>query len=142
MCDDVERGQKIADNIRKILLNCDLRLVHAQGELELANQEFKLYSKLGGQANARKALRAKAKRDTYKIYVENIGKIKSQVTVGLNKVLSRYTPKYQKIWVMYFMEQASIDEICTAVAYSRGNINVIIKKLKMDLNHHFNGGEQ
>ena len=101
MCDSAERGQSIADNIRKILLNCDLRLVHAQGEIELANQEYKLYSKLGGQANARKALRAKARRETYKIYVDNINKTKSQISAGLNKVLSRYTPKYQRIWIIF-----------------------------------------
>lgn len=141
MCDDVERGQRIADSIRKVLFNCDLRLIHAQSELDLANQDFKLYSKLDGQANQRKALRAKAKRDTYKIYVENIGKIKNQVKLNLNNVLARYTPKYQKIWYMYFIEQATIDEICTAVSYSKGNVNIIIKKLKMELNHHFNGGE-
>ncbi len=145
MCNRIEgaeRGQKIAENIRKILLNCDLRLVYAEGELKLANEDFKLHSKLGGQANAKKALRAKARCETYKVFIKTVTKVKSEITLGLDAVLSRYTPKYKKIWIMYFIEQASIDEICSAVCYSRGNINVIIKKLKMDLDHYYNGRGQ
>lgn len=135
----IERGQKIAENIRKILLNCDLRIVYAEGEQKLAHEDYKLHSKEGGQANVRKALRAKARGETYKVYIKNVNKIKSEISIGLDAVLSRYTPKYKKIWIMYFLEQASIDEICSAVCYSRGNINVIIKKLKMDLNHFYKG---
>ena len=138
---DVKRGQKIAENIRKILLNCDLRVVYAEGELKLANEDFKLHSKLGGQANARKALRAKACCETYKVYIKNVSKIKGEISLGLDRVLSRYTPKYKTIWLMYFIEQASIDEICNEVNYSRGNINVIIKKLKLDLSHFYKGGD-
>lgn len=136
-----ERGQKIADNIRKILLNCDLRLVYADGELKLANEDFKLHSKVGGKAHTRKALLAKARGESYKVYIKNVNKIKGEITVGLDTVLDRYTPKYKKIWIMYFIEQSSIDDICSAVNYSRGNINVIIKKLKMDLCHFYKGEE-
>lgn len=141
MCktDGSEQGQRIAENIRKILLNCDLRLVYAEGELKLAHEDFKLHSKVGGQAHAKKAVRAKARCETYKVYIKNVSKIKGEISLGLETVLSRYTPKYKKIWIMYFIEQASIDDICSAVCYSRGNINVIIKKLKMDLNHFYNG---
>lgn len=135
----VERGQQIADNIRKILLNCDLRIVYAEGELKLANEERKLHSKLGGKSHTRKALLAKARCETYKVFIETVKKIKGEISLGLDTVLSRYTPKYKKIWIMYFIEQASIDEICSAVAYSRSNINVIISKLKNDLNHYYGG---
>lgn len=137
--DGVERGQKIAENIRKILLNCDLRIVYAEGEIKLAHEDFKLHSKGSGKASTRKALRAKARCEAYKVYAKNVLKIKSEISLGLDAVLSRYTPKYKKIWQMYFIEQASIDEICSAVCYSRGNINVIIKKLKLDLDHYYKG---
>ena len=139
MGSEQERGQRIADNIRKILLNCDLRLVYAEGELKLAQEDFKLHSKVSGRAHARKALYAKARCDTYKVYMKNVSKIKGEISLGLDTVLSRYSPKYKQIWIMYFIEQASIDDICSAVCYSRGNINVIIKKLKMDLNHFYKG---
>ena len=80
--------------------------------------------------------------EAYKVYIKNVQKIKSEISLGLDAVLSRYTPKYKKIWTMYFIEQASIDEICSAVCYSRGNINVIIKKLKLDLDHYYRGVER
>lgn len=139
--DGLARGKRIADSIRKLLLNCDLRLVYADGEQKIAQEDFKLYSKLSGNTNRRKALYAKARVETYKVFIKKITEIKGDITLNLDAVLSRYTPKYKKIWVMYFIEQASIDEICNAVAYSRGNVNVIIKKLKQDLNHYYGGKE-
>ena len=141
MCrEDVKKGQIIADNIRKVLLNVDLRLVYAESERKLALEDFKLNSKLGGQANTKKALRAKARSECFKVYISNINKVKGEITVGLDAVLSRYTPKYKRIWVMYFLEQASIDDICSEVCYSRENVNKIIQKLKLDLCHYYSGG--
>lgn len=142
MCNaNIERGQVIADNIRKILLNCDLRILHAEAELKIAQQEHKLHSKLGSKNDIKKSLLAKARAEAYKIYIKTINEVKGEVSFNLNQVLSRYTPKYKKIWTMYFIEQASIDDICTAVAYSRGNVNKIIQKLKLDLCHHYNGDQ-
>lgn len=138
--DKAARGQRIADNIRKLLLNCDLRIVYGEGELKLAQEDFKLNSKKGGKTNLRKAIQAKARAETYKVYIKNVNKIKSDISLSLDAVLSRYTPKYKTIWIMYFIKQATIEEICSAVSYSRGNINVIIKKLKLDFDHFYQGG--
>ena len=144
MCDmAIEHGQQIADNIRKLLLNCDLRIVYAEGEIKLANEELKALSKLADtRAGKRKAIRAKARAETYKIFSKNVNKIKGEITLALDTVLSRYTPKYKTIWWMYFIEQASIDDICSAVAYSRANVNVILKKLRLDLNHYYKGSNK
>ena len=140
--EDVKKGQQIAESIRKVLLNVDLRLVYAEGELRLAQEDFKIYSKLGGQSNTRRALKAKARSECFRVFLSNINKAKGEITMGLDAVLSRYTPKYKRIWVMYFLEQASIDEICTEVAYSRENVNKIVQRLKLDLCHHYRGGIQ
>ena len=104
MCrEDVKKGHQIADNIRKVLLNIDLRLVYAQSRRQLAYEDFKKHAKLGGVVNDRKALRAKAESEVYRVYIENVQKIKADVSVSLNAVLSRYTSKYKQIWEMYFI---------------------------------------
>lgn len=141
MCkEDAKRGQQIAESIRRVLLNLDLRLVYADTQHKVAYEDFKLHSKLGGTKNTRKAMRAKAQSEVYRIFIENVNRIKSEVTISLDAVLSRYTPKYKRIWVMYFLEQASIDEIAEDVHYSRESINKIVKKLKLDLNSHYKEG--
>ncbi len=143
MCrEDVKKGQEIANNIRKILLNVDLRLVYAEGERKLAQEDFKLHSKLGGKKHTHKALTAKARNECFRIYIENIKKIKGEVSFGLETVLSRYTPKYKRIWIMYFIEQASIDEISAEVNYSRENVNKIVQKLKLDLCAEYGGTKE
>ena len=138
--EEVKKGQLIAENIRKVLLNVDLRIIYAESERKLALEDFRLNSKLGGKSKTRKALRAKARSECFKVYIENVKKVKGEITLSLDAVLSRYTPKYKRIWLMYFLEQASIDEISTAVAYSRESINKIVQKLKLDLNYNYNGG--
>jgi DNA-directed RNA polymerase specialized sigma24 family protein len=130
---EVKKGNLIADNIRKTLLSVDLRIIDAEAKHKLFYEDFKLHSKFGGASHTKKALRAKAKSEVYRIYIDNIGKIKGEITFALNTVLSRYTPKYKRIWEMYFLEQASIDEIATATNYAKRNVNKIVQKLKLDI---------
>lgn len=136
--DEIKRGQLIADNIRKILLNVDLRIVYAQGEIETAQADYELYSRLDNQ---RKALTAKARIECYKVYIENILKVKNEVSFGLNEVLDRYTPKQKRIWIMYFIEKASIQEIATEANYVTRNVDKIIQQFKSDLNYYYKEAE-
>lgn len=144
MCNaEVKKGHLIADNIRKTLLNVDLKLIDAESKHKIFYEDFKLHSKLGGSAHIKKALRAKAHSEVYRIYIENISKIKGEITFALDAVLSRYTPKYKRIWQMYFLEQASIEEIATATNYTRESVNKIVRKLKLDISALYgNEGEQ
>lgn len=138
MCEaKLERGKLIAENLRKLLFNIDLRIVHAKGEIELAEQDFKINSKIGTNASRQKALRSKAVAKAYEAYVGTLEKVKNNIQFNIDKVLTGYTPKHKKIWVMYFLEQKPIEEICEELHYSKSNINVIIKKLKLDLDHHY-----
>lgn len=137
----IKRGQLIADNIRKILLNVDLRIVYAQGEIETARADYALYARLDGVGNERRALTAKSRIECYKIYIKNIMKVKSEVTLGLDKVLERYTPKQKRIWVMYFLEKATINEIATEAGYVTRNVDKIIQQFKLDLNDFYKEAE-
>lgn len=128
-----ESGKSIAYKIRKMLLNCDLRLVYANGEKNIANEEYQCEIKLSGRRHTKRALKAKIRRDCYKIYIGNVQKIKQDILDGLNACLSKYSVKYKRIWLMYFLEQKSIDEISDEVGYSRDNVNKIIARLKDEL---------
>lgn len=130
---NVRNGQAIAEKIRLLLANIDLRIVYAGGEYELALADYTKYAKLSGVKNERKALRYKATAECYKAYLGSLNSVKQEINVALDAVLSRYTPKYKRIWTMYFIEQASIQEIATQAEYTTRYIDKIIQKFKLDL---------
>ena len=132
------RGQRIADSIRAILLNCDLRLVYAQGEIESARAEFEMHARLDSAFHQRKALTAKAKMGCYKTFMKNVNKTKKEVMDGLNHVLDRYSPKKKRIWIMYFIEQATTQEIANEMNYVSRNVEYIISEFRRDLEEYYN----
>lgn len=138
MTKQTENGQKIAERFRKLLFNIDLKIAEAEGQIALAEEEFKLHQKIRKTDNQRIAMNAKMNKECYKVFVSNLKIIKEKILKDLDRVLSTYTSKYKKIWMMYFIGRRSIEEISNEVNYSRDNINRIIKKMKDDLNINFN----
>lgn len=133
MNNNLHEGQLIADKIRKTLLQIDLKLLEADAQCRVADEEFKLNQKIKKTLNQKKAMESKIKRECYKVYINNLKVAKSSILDNLNKVLSTYTPKYKQIWIMYFIEKRDIEEIRNVVNYSRENVNKIVYKLKVDL---------
>lgn len=133
MNNNLHEGQLIADKIRKTLLQIDLKLLEADAQCRVADEEFKLNQKIKKTLNQKKAMESKIKRECYKVYINNLKVAKSSILDNLNKVLSTYTPKYKQIWIMYFIEKRDIEEIRNTVNYSRENVNKIVYKLKVDL---------
>lgn len=126
-------GQLIADKIRKTLLQIDLKLLEAEAQCRVADEEFKLNQKIKKTLNQKKAMESKIKRECYKVYIANLNDAKSNILEKLDKILSSYTPKHKLIWKMYFIEKRDIEEIRNVVNYSRENVNKIVYKLKVDL---------
>lgn len=136
-----KRGKIIADKIRKILYNADLRIVYANGEMKLALADYNLNAKLGDKKTyRRRALTAKARAECFNIYLKNVQRVKNETSVGVNEVLSRYNPRYQRIWVMYFLEKRTLEEICRETNYTLDGMNTIIKKLKLDMSDFYQKG--
>lgn len=135
MCRDsnTEKGYQIAGNLRKTLFRIDLAITYAEGERKLAHERYKLDSKIGTKKAKKAAERAKMRERCYGVYLKNVEGIKNDVMGGIEYVLSRYAPKYRGVWVMYFLEQRSIDEICGKLDYSRRSVDRIVKTLKDDL---------
>lgn len=130
--DTTKKAQAIADNIRKMLFNIDLRLTYAEGEYRTALEDFNLYSHLGKRSSKR-ALLAKARSECYKVYAKNLRKTRDDMSRKVNSILDNYNPKYKRIWVMYFLEQASIETIGSATHYTTDNVKKVIGRLKSDL---------
>ncbi len=122
-----------ADSIRKVLFNYDLELVAAQGELKLAEAKVLRYK--DEQNNKSKTLWANALIDEAKLntFIEQLTKGKNETYAALEEILSIYTPKYKKIWLMYFIGNYTYEEIAEATNYTIDGISYTIKKIKKDL---------
>lgn len=129
----IKKGQAIADKLRNLLLNINLRITYADGSARLASEDFKFHSKFDSAYHQRKAMECKINKECYKSYVQNLSRIKSEILKRLDSVLAQYTEKHRKIWIMYFIEKKSLDEIAVEVAYTRENINKIIQRFKTEL---------
>ena len=137
MTDKSTNGKTIAENIRKLLFSCQMRVIYAAGQIKIANEDYKLFSKSKQKKNLKKAILAKAKREAYKTYLKNIENIQQEINVALDVVLSRYSPKHKKIFELFFLSEKNIQEISTEVHYSERQVKNIIFKLKNDLVDNF-----
>ncbi len=135
---DNKKDISIAEKIRKSLLNLDLRIVYGNSQYKTASEDYKLFSKLSkSKSNKRKALNAKIKQECYKVYIKNISNVKEEVSLSLDKILSRYSPKFKEIWYLYFLQKEEIDTIANKMHYSRRQVNRIVAILKDDLINNY-----
>ena len=133
MSEEAKKSQHIGDHIRKLLLDIDLRIVHAEGESKVAQREFECHSKINTVRNQKIALEAKMRKECYANYVESLQKAKTSINNDLDRVLSTYNNRYKRIWVAYFIEKKTYDEIAVEVNYTRENVKKVVFRLKEDL---------
>lgn len=122
-----------AEKIRKILFNFDLELTASLGELSLAQAKIQRYASKKNKRELEFYTSAKIDEVKIETYIEQLTKGKNETYEALEKILETYTPKYKKIWLMYFIGNQTYEEISATTYYSYNNVKKIIKKLKKDL---------
>lgn len=130
---EAKKGKLIAERIRKTLLQIDLKLVEADALMKINDHDYQLNKRINTQKNQQKALEAKAIRECYKVYIENLGSIKKQVLDNLERVLDKYNSKYKQIWILYFIEHRPLEYISSQVHYTEDNVKKVVARLKSDL---------
>lgn len=131
----ISRGDLITEKIRKVLINIDFKIAYAVAQLKIANENYKFFVKLEGNKNKQQALENKILIVCYKIYLKNLKDIKKQMMVDIKKILSRYYKKQKIIWIKYFINNESIEDISLSVDQSTQKIEKLIDKFKNDINY-------
>lgn len=121
------------EKIRKILFNFDLELTASLGELSLAQAKIQRYASKKNKRELEFYTSAKIDEVKIETYIEQLTKGKNETYEALERILETYTPKYKKIWLMYFIGNQTYEEISATTYYSYNNVKKIIKKLKKDL---------
>lgn len=122
-----------ADNYRKTLFNYDLEIANviSQSKFFAAREEMYRDDKTTKGKNAYyQAVITLRKLQTF---LNALKQAKNETWEDLDKIVSRYNSKYKKIWLLYFIEDYTIQEVAEAIPYDLRNLKRIIKSMKQDL---------
>lgn len=123
----------VVDKIRRLLLNYDLTVAYALGEIEVRKSIMDLYRGDTRKPSQRKFIQAKVDKERFEIYVEEVAKAKKELKDNVLYVLNRYNPKYKDIFWMACIEQKTYEEISQITGYSYDAVYKIVHKVKNDI---------
>lgn len=126
-------GKNVVDKIRRLLLNYDLTVAYALGEIEIRKDIMELYRGDERKPSQKKFVQAKIDLERYEIYVEEVVKAKNKLEKNLMYVLNRYTSRYKDIFWWHCIEQKSYDEIAEKTGYSVVALKKIVHNVKQDI---------
>ena len=134
MCDtETKKAKTIIENIRKLLFNCDLTVIYANGEIALREATMRLNEGSRAKAKQQKFINAKIDKERYEVFIADIENTKNEIMDNLNLILDKYQPRYKEVFVAYFLQDKTYQEIATQTNYSKEAIKVIVRRLKNDL---------
>ena len=139
--ENTNNNNNVIDKIRRLLLNYDLTVGYALGEIKIRQEIMDLYRGDNRKPSQKKFVQAKIDIERYEIYVEEIVKAKKELENNLMFVLNRYTPKYKDIFWWACIEQRNYAEIEELTDYSYPTIKQIVRKVKEDIIGYFVDGD-
>ena len=130
MSGEMEQAKNVIERIKVLLFNYDLELTYARGCVREFEITMRLYQNDHRKDRQRKFLSAKVDKERFENYIDEILDAKKEIMDNIDIVLSNYTPAYKRVFVMYFFENKTLEEISTETNYSFDGIRYIINKLK------------
>jgi hypothetical protein len=128
----------VVEKIRRLLLNYDLTVAYALGEIKIRQEIMKLYKGDTRKPSQKKFVQAKIDLERYEVYVEEIVKAKKELVDNLNYVLKRYNDRYKSVFWLHCIEKKTYDEIVEKTGYSYEACKKICQKVKADIICWFN----
>ena len=133
MEDSKQEAKNIVDKIKKLLFNYDMAIVYAKGEISFREADMELYKSNKGKYGAKKFALARIDKERFEIYIEKINNAKNELLENLSLVLDKYNDKYKQVFMLFFIESKTYQEIADITHYSFEAVKVIIKRFKNDL---------
>lgn len=134
MCaEDNKTAATIVEKIKQLLLNYDLTIAYANGEIAIRKATMELYKGSKNKYQQKKFIEAKVDKERFEIFIEDVNHAKQEISENVSLILDKYQPRYKQIFIAYFLEGKNYDDICELTHYSKDAINKIIHKLKQDL---------
>lgn len=116
--------------LRKTLVQLNLLLTQATTELSIAEREYYMNSKFDKLEYQRRAMDAKIRMDSYKIFIKDLKTIKQQTFEKIELVLEEYSIINKEIFFMRFLKGWTQERIAQETCYSVSAVKKILKKQK------------
>lgn len=129
---ETTKEENVIDKIRTLLLNYDLALDYAKGEINYHDCNMKLYANSQKKKEKARYISHKIDKEKFEVYYDEIVKAKEDVLVILNSVLDKYIPIYKTIFIMKYFQQREIECIANQTGYSSAGIYKILNKIRKD----------
>lgn len=134
MCNDLTKQAKnVIDKIKKLLFNLEMTIVYANGEIQLRKSTMKLYDGETSKWKRKKFIEAKVDEERFQVFKEDVENTICEIKENLDIILSKYSPRYKNVFVLYFFEEKTQQEIADLTNYSKDSVAKIIQKFRNDL---------
>lgn len=76
---------------------------------------------------------SKINKERVEIFLEDTLREKEELLLGVNQIIDKYFKPFQKVFVLYFIEDMSVEDIARELNYSVEFIQKVIKQQNEDL---------
>lgn len=108
----LKRSKNIIEKIKRLLMNYDLSINYAQGELDIRHAEMNLYSnETTHKKKNRRYIVAKVEAERFEIFIEELQQAKAKLLNNVYNTLENYTPSQHEIIKQYFLENKPFADV-------------------------------
>lgn len=130
---DETKPKNIIHLIKNLLLNLDLTIEFCKCEVAAYAAKMDLYKNSKSKYKQRMFIDSKINKERVEIFLEDTLREKEELLLGVNQIIDKYFKPFQKVFVLYFIEDMSVEDIARELNYSVEFIQKVIKQQNEDL---------
>lgn len=123
----------VISQIRKTLFNFDLQIARVEAEIKNRDEIMDLCCCSTKKKDIQEFTLAKIEKENYEVFLYRLKEQKQNLVDRVNLIAKKYEGRYSQIFMLYFFENHSHQEIATELGYSLSRTNHIISRMKKDI---------
>lgn len=128
-----KEANNVVDKIRKTLFNFDLQIAQVEAEIKNREEIMDLHCCSTKKKDLEAFTIAKIEKENYEVFAYRLKEQKKNLVDRVSLIAKKYEGKYSQIFMLYFFENLSHQEIATRIGYSVSRIDHIVARMKKDI---------
>lgn len=125
--DNYSQARNVLEKIKRLLLNYDLLIEYAKGELDIRAAYMDLNKKVKTKAGKKLFIVSKVEYERFSMFIDELNAAKSRLLNNLNNILEMFEDENKEIIRSYYFDNRTIDEIAEEKNISKKYIDDVIK---------------
>ena len=126
-------SNNVVEQVRKLLLNYELLEARVETEIALRDELMNFYEGSVKKADLQKFIDAKIEKENFEVFLSRIRTQKKDLMRKVSLVADKYEGEYGKIFVWFFFEKKSVEEISKLVGFKPKKTSKIVERMKEDI---------